>query len=172
MARNQWNKPENGINNLYTDFDEIIEKFQLEKIKTIGDAYLVAGGLGLDTKTNSIKCVLAALEVQTLMESYKQQAIAKDNEYWSVRIGIHTGEVITGLLGVKRIAYDIFGSTVNIAERMQANCEPWKVNISEATYQQVKIFFNCSDRGKVATKNTGKINICTKIQMISLQIIG
>lgn len=155
-------KPEylvNKLNNLFTDFDEIIEKYHLEKIKTIGDAYLATGGLGLDTKTNAIKCVLAALEIQTLMENYKQQAIAKDNEYWSVRIGIHTGEVITGLLGVKRIAYDIFGSTVNIAERMQANCEPWKVNISEATYQQVKIFFNCSDRGKVATKNTGKINM-------------
>ena len=148
------------LNNLFSEFDAIIEKYGLEKIKTIGDAYLAVGGLGVDLKTNPIKCVLAALEIQNLMQKTKDKSLTKNSdENWTVRIGIHTGEVITGVIGTKRIAYDIFGSTVNIAERMEANCEPGKVNISEDTYNFVNMFYNCTNRGEIATKNTGDINM-------------
>ena len=148
------------LNNLFSEFDVIIEKYDLEKIKTIGDAYLAVGGLGVDLKTNPIKCVLAALEIQNVMQkSSDTLPIEINDENWTVRIGIHTGEVITGVIGTKRIAYDIFGNTVNIAERIEANCEPGKVNISEDTYNFIDMFFNCTDRGEIATKNTGDINM-------------
>tara|TARA_Y100000992_G_scaffold259884_1_gene194603 strand:+ start:120 stop:1667 length:1548 start_codon:yes stop_codon:yes gene_type:complete len=148
------------LNNLFSEFDAIIEKYGLEKIKTIGDAYLSVGGLGVDLKTNPIKCVLAALEIQNLMQKTKDKSLIENSdENWTVRIGIHTGEVITGVIGTKRIAYDIFGSTVNIAERMEANCEPGKVNISEDTYNFVNMFYNCTNRGEIPTKNTGDINM-------------
>ena len=148
------------LNNLFSEFDVIIEKYDLEKIKTIGDAYLAVGGLELSLKTNPIKCVLAALEIQNVMQKSSDiLPIEINDENWTVRIGIHTGEVITGVIGTKRIAYDIFGNTVNIAERIEANCEPGKVNISEDTYNFIDMFFNCTDRGEIATKNTGDINM-------------
>ena len=148
------------LNNLFSEFDAIIEKYGLEKIKTIGDAYLAVGGLGVDLKTNPIKCVLAALEIQNLMqETIDKSNIEINDEIWNVRIGIHTGEVITGVIGTKRIAYDIFGNTVNIAERIEANCEPGKVNISEDTYDSISMFYNCTNRGGIATKNTGDVNM-------------
>ena len=147
------------LNELFTEFDGIIEKYDLEKIKTIGDAYLVAGGLEDASKINAVNCVLAALEVQNLMTNLKHQAINQNKDFWSVRIGIHNGDVITGVLGTKRIAYDIFGNTVNIAERMQTNCQPGKVNISESTYNQINLFFNTTNRGEIPTKNTGDINM-------------
>ena len=150
----------NKLNNLFSQFDKIIEKYGLEKIKTIGDAYLTVGGLGVDFKTNPIKCVSAALEIQNLMQKKKNKSfIDKRDENWTVRIGIHTGDVITGVIGTKRIAYDIFGSTVNIAERIEANCEPGKVNISEDTYNCINMFYNCTNRGEITTKNTGDINM-------------
>ena len=91
------------------------------------------------------------------MDKLKEIAISKKKEFWEVRIGIHNGDVIAGVLGTKRIAYDIFGNTVNIAKRIESNSAPGKVNISESTYKVVKTFFNCSSRGEIATKNTGKI---------------
>ena len=148
------------LNNLFSEFDTIIEKYGLEKIKTIGDAYLAVGGLGVELKTNPIKSVLAALEIQNLMQNSSNIVSNEINdENWTVRIGIHTGEVITGVIGTKRIAYDIFGNTVNIAERIEANCEPGKVNISEDTYNLIDMFYNCTNRGEIATKNTGDINM-------------
>ena len=150
----------NKLNNLFSEFDKIIEKHGLEKIKTIGDAYLAVGGLGVDLRTNPIKCVSAALEIQNLMLKVRKSPLFdKNDENWTVRVGIHSGEVITGVIGTKRIAYDIFGNTVNIAERIEANCEPGKVNISEDTYNFINIFYNCTNRGEITTKNTGDINM-------------
>ena len=147
----------NKLNKLFSEFDSISEKHNLEKIKTIGDAYLAVGGFGDHPELSSINCVSAALEVQLLMNKLKGIAISKNEEFWEVRIGIHNGDVIAGVLGKKRIAYDIFGNTVNIAKRIESNSAPGKVNISESTYKVVKTFFNCSSRGEIATKNTGEI---------------
>ena len=156
------NKPTylvNKLNKLFSEFDSISEKYNLEKIKTIGDAYLAVGGFGDHPELSSINCVSAALEIQSLMNKLKEKAVSKKEEFWEVRIGIHNGDVIAGVLGTKRIAYDIFGNTVNIAKRIESNSEPWKVNISESTYKVVKTFFNCSSRGKIPTKNTGDIHM-------------
>ena len=147
----------NKLNELFSEYDLISEKYNLEKIKTIGDAYLAVGGFGDHPELSSINCVSAALEIQLLMDKLKEIAISKNEEFWEVRIGIHNGDVIAGVLGTKRIAYDIFGNTVNIAKRIESNSAPGKVNISESTYKVVKTFFDCSSRGEIATKNTGEI---------------
>ena len=148
-----------SLDNLFREFDKIIEKYQIEKIKTMGDAYMAVGGLPLRDKENPINCVLAALEIQQLMAKMKADSIKKGEGFWEVRIGIHTGDVIAGVIGSKRIAYDIWGSTVNIAQRMETSGETWKVNISESTFEHISPYFKCTDRGKIPTKNTGEVSM-------------
>ena len=148
-----------SLDNLFREFDKIIEKFQIEKIKTMGDAYMAVGGLPLRDKENPINCVLAALEIQQLMGKMKEESIKKGEGFWEVRIGIHTGDVIAGVIGSKRIAYDIWGSTVNIAQRMETSGETWKVNISESTFEHISPYFKCTNRGVIPTKNTGDVKM-------------
>jgi class 3 adenylate cyclase/ligand-binding sensor domain-containing protein/predicted metal-dependent HD superfamily phosphohydrolase len=145
------------LDNLFREVDKIIEKHQIEKIKTIGDAYMAAGGVPLRDKENPINCVLAALEIQSFME--KESRRYKDEEPWQLRIGLHTGDVIAGVIGTKRIAYDIWGNTVNVANRMEMAGEPGKVNISGTTYEYIKPYFDCTYRGKVPAKNKGEIDM-------------
>jgi len=148
-----------SLDNLFREFDRIIEKHHLEKIKTMGDAYMAAGGLPLRDKENPINCVLAALEIQQFMGKLKHESIAKGEGFWELRIGIHTGDVIAGVIGSKRIAYDIWGSTVNIAQRIETSGETWKVNISASTFDHISPYFKCISRGKIPTKNTGEISM-------------
>ncbi len=148
-----------SLDNLFREFDKIIEKYEVEKIKTMGDAYMAVGGVPLRDKENPINCVLAALEIQRFMERLKQESIKRGEGFWELRIGIHTGDVIAGVIGSKRIAYDVWGSTVNIAQRIETSGETWKVNISESTYEQIFPYFQCIDRGKIPTKNTGDISM-------------
>lgn len=145
------------LDNLFREIDKIIEKHQIEKIKTIGDAYMAAGGVPLRDKENPIHCVLAALEIQSFME--KESKRYKDEEPWELRIGLHTGDVIAGVIGTKRIAYDIWGNTVNVASRMEMAGEPGKVNISGTTFEYIKPYFDCTYRGKVPAKNKGEIDM-------------
>ncbi len=148
-----------SLDNLFREFDKIIEKYQIEKIKTMGDAYMAVGGLPLRDKENPINCVLAALEIQQLMEKMKKESIKNGEGFWEVRIGIHTGDVIAGVIGSKRIAYDIWGSTVNIAQRMETSGDTWKVNISESTFEHISPYFKCTNRGVIPTKNTGNVKM-------------
>jgi class 3 adenylate cyclase/predicted metal-dependent HD superfamily phosphohydrolase len=143
----------------FSRFDEIIEKWNIEKIKTVGDAYLCAGGMPIRSRENPIRTVLAGLEIQQFMKT--QETIDRDKgiNSWALRIGINTGEVVAGVIGKKRYAYDIWGSTVNLAQRMEVNCAPGSVNISESTYQYIAPYFNCTERGKVMVKNSGLINM-------------
>lgn len=148
------------LDNLFREFDMIIEKHQIEKIKTIGDSYMAAGGVPLRDKENPINCVLAALEIQQVMDVYKEKTQEQgSDDFWQLRIGIHTGDVIAGVIGTKRIAYDIWGNTVNVANRMEMSGEPCKVNISGSTYDLVKPYFECTYRGKVPAKNKGEIDM-------------
>ena len=148
-----------SLDTLFIKFDKIIEKHQIEKIKTMGDAYMAAGGVPLRDKENPINCVLAALEIQQYMNRLKEEALIKGETFWELRIGIHTGDVIAGVIGSKRIAYDIWGNTVNIAQRMETSGEVGRVNVSEITYEYISPFFECSSRGKIPTKNTGEISM-------------
>lgn len=143
----------------FIKFDEIIAKFQLEKIKTIGDAYMCAGGLPIRNKSNPVDIVLAGLAIQRYMQSLKEDRLAKGEEFWELRVGIHTGELIAGVVGIKRFAYDVWGDTVNVAQRMETAGEVGKVNISGVTYAIAKEFFVCTYRGKVQAKNKGFIDM-------------
>jgi len=145
----------------FTKFDEIIVKNNLEKIKTIGDAYMCAGGVPVRNSTNPIDTCLAALEIQAYMETLKNDAIANGKEYWELRLGINTGEVTAGIIGSERLAYDIWGSTVNQAQRMEMLGEPGKITISGATFNLVEPYFECTFRGKAQSKSRGLIDMYT-----------
>jgi class 3 adenylate cyclase len=140
-------------------FDGIIEKYDLEKIKTIGDSYMCAGGIPVADETHVLKIVKAGLEIQQYITEYNERRREKDLEPWNIRIGIHVGPIVAGVVGKKKYAYDIWGSTVNIASRMESNGEPGKVNISSATYEMIKDYYECSHRGKISAKNIGEIDM-------------
>lgn len=143
----------------FTKFDEIIVKNNLEKIKTIGDAYMCAGGVPVRNNTNPIDTCLAALQINAYMEKLKNDAIANGNEYWELRLGINTGEVTAGVIGSERLAYDIWGATVNQAQRMEMLGEPGKITISGATFNFIEPYFECTFRGKAQSKSRGLIDM-------------
>lgn len=147
------------LDSFFIKFDEITEKYDIEKIKTVGDAYLCAGGLPIRNKSNPIDTVLAALQIQKVMAETATEMELKNEEPWELRIGIHTGDLIAGVVGIKRFAYDIWGDTVNIASRLETACEPGKINISGSTYEAVAEFFECEYRGKIPAKNKGEIDM-------------
>lgn len=143
------------IDNYFKAFDEIIGKYNLEKIKTIGDAYMAIGGIGITKNDGAEKMIQAALEMQEFAK--KLLGDATSGEQIELRIGINSGAVIAGVVGTKKLQYDIWGDTVNVAARMEQNSEPSRVNISEGTYNIVKEKFNCIYRGKIEAKNKGEI---------------
>ncbi len=147
------------LNIYFQTFDEIIDRHGLEKIKTIGDSYMCAGGIPMDNETNPIDAVKASLEMKAFVDQRAAERQAKDLPYWQMRIGIHTGKVIAGVVGSKKFAYDIWGDTVNTASRLESNSEAGKINISAETYQLVEPYFDCTYRGKIAAKNKGDINM-------------
>ncbi len=148
-----------SLHAFFAHFDEIILKHYLEKIKTIGDAYMCAGGIPLRNRSNPIDITLAALQIQNFMHLIRNTEYFLPLPQWKVRIGIHTGNVTAGVVGKIKFAYDIWGDTVNIAQRIETACEPDKVNISGTTYEFIKEFFNCEYRGKIEAKNKGKIDM-------------
>ncbi len=138
-------------------FDTIVEKYGLEKIKTIGDAYMCAGGLPTPNKTHPVDTVKAALEMQNELRALMQQQSAEGKPVFEMRIGIHTGPVVAGVVGSHKFAYDIWGDTVNTAARLEQGGETGRVNISETTYQEVRHVFHCTFRGNLSAKNKGEI---------------
>lgn len=156
--------PEELVNDLdfcFRQMDNIVMKYGLEKIKTIGDSYMCAGGLpepSGDTNFH-INAVKAALEMQSFLEEWKQERISEGKPVFEARLGIHTGSVVAGVVGTKKFAYDIWGDTVNIASRMQSSGEKGKVNISGDTYELIKYDFSCTYRGKINAKNKENIDM-------------
>jgi len=137
------------LDNLFEKFDDICMRHGLEKIKTIGDCYMAAGGLPKPNTTNARDTVNAALEMLR---------IANECE-WDLRIGIHTGSVVAGVVGKHKFAYDIWGDAVNIASRMESSSEQNKINISQATFNLVVPYFTCTARGLVHAKNKGEVDM-------------
>ncbi len=143
------------INHCFTEFDKIIEKYNIEKIKTIGDAYMCAGGIPSINQSNPIDVVNAAMEIQEFMKELKFDADIK----FEVRIGVHTGPIVAGIVGLKKFSYDIWGETVNIASYLESHSEVGKVTISEMTYELIKHEFNCTYRGEIQAKGKNLIPI-------------
>ncbi len=143
----------------FKGFDFIISQYSdIEKIKTVGDAYLCASGLS-DGESRPINLIRAAQEMQQFLEELKQEKRRLGRPYFEARIGLHTGPVVAGVVGVNKFAYDIWGDTVNTAARMESNSEPGKINISASTFAKVKDQYECEHRGKVHAKNKGLIDM-------------
>jgi ligand-binding sensor domain-containing protein/class 3 adenylate cyclase len=147
------------INAYFSAFDAIIQQYGLEKIKTIGDAYIAAGGLPEKNSATAQNVVEAAIVMQQEVEKLKHERISLDKPYFELRIGIHTGPVVAGVVGIKKFQYDMWGDTVNLAARMEQSGVPGKINISEHTYDIVKEQFTCVPRGKIKAKNKGEIDM-------------
>ncbi|NNE26260.1 MAG: hypothetical protein HKN09_05415, partial [Saprospiraceae bacterium] len=147
------------IDSCYKAFDAIVEKYNIEKIKTIGDAYMCAGGIPSPRDNHEIDIVNAALEMIQFISDSNADRIARGIPPLEVRAGIHTGPVIAGIVGSKKYAYDIWGPTVNIAARMESSGEPGKLNISGATYLKIKDKFTCEFRGQIKAKSVGAVDM-------------
>jgi class 3 adenylate cyclase len=143
------------IDKCFRAFDGITSKYNIEKIKTIGDSYMAAGGLPVPNSTHAEDVVKAALEIRDYMTNYRTESGIS----LEVRIGINTGSVVAGIVGTKKFQYDIWGDAVNLASRMETAGEPGKVNISENTFKLVKNKFDCSYRGEITVKGKGSIKM-------------
>lgn len=140
-------------------FDKIIEKYNIEKIKTIGDAYMCVSGLPEKNPDNAFEIINAALEIQDYLNELKKKKSKKKEPFFEARIGIHTGPLVAGVVGSKKFAYDVWGDTVNIAARLETHGEVGKVNISHSTYKVIKEKYDCISRGKIPIKNRGEIEM-------------
>ena len=153
--------PEELVENVdyyFSHFDAIIDKHGLEKIKTIGDAYMCAGGLPFPLEDHAKKTVEAALEIAEFVKKAADE-LPEGHPRFDIRLGINSGPVVAGVVGTKKFAYDIWGDAVNIASRMESNSEPGRINISENTYQLVKDSYPCQYRGEIEVKNRGKLKM-------------
>ncbi len=138
-------------------FDHIIEEYGLEKIKTIGDAYMCAGGIPEPTQTHALDTVRAAIEMQHGLQNLMEKNALEGKPVFEMRIGIHTGPVVAGVVGSRKFAYDIWGDTVNTAARLEHGSEAGKINISQTTWEAVREEIRCKFRGKLPAKNKGEI---------------
>lgn len=149
----------NEIHYCYSAFDQIITAHGLEKIKTIGDSYMCVAGVPVERDMHAIDAVKAALEICAFIEVEKYTRQAKGQTWFNIRIGLHSGPVVAGIVGLKKFAYDIWGDTVNVASRLESSGEPGKVNISGNTYDLVKDYFVCHYRGRIHARNKGEIDM-------------
>lgn len=148
----------------FSNFDRIIEKYRIEKIKTVGDAYICASGLSEQVASPG-DMVKAALEIQDFLLHVKAERMDQGLPFFEARVGVHTGPVVAGVVGAKKFAYDIWGDTVNISARMEEACEPGRVNVSEDTYWLAKYEFEWQHRGKIAAKNKGTMDMYYVVSM-------
>lgn len=147
------------LDKCFSYFDNVAQKYGLEKLKTIGDAYMAAGGIPAKNNTHPFDCALAALEIQAFMNQMKAIKEQQGFPYWELRLGMHTGPLVAGVVGEKKFAYDVWGDTVNTASRMESSGVPGAINISRALRDQIHYLFRCEFRGKVYAKNKGEIDM-------------
>jgi class 3 adenylate cyclase len=143
------------LNEYFTDFDNIVGRYGLEKLKTIGDSYMFAGGLPVRNPAHPVDAVLAALE----MIHVTKERTARGPVDWQLRIGLHTGPVVAGVVGIHKFAFDIWGDSVNFGSRMEASGAAGRINMSAFTYARVKDFFSCEKRGRVEIKDGREVEM-------------
>lgn len=147
------------IDGYFGAFDAIIGRHNIEKIKTIGDSYMCAAGLPEEQATHASEIAHAALELREYVQSKNAVQQLNGEPYFNIRIGIHSGPVVAGIVGTKKFAYDIWGDAVNVASRMESCAQPGTINISGETYRLIAHEFTCTYRGKIAAKNRGEIDM-------------
>lgn len=154
--------PEELVHDLqsyFSRFDDAVNRYFVEKIKTMGDAFLCVGGIPMRNKSHPFDTVLVALELQRIIKDLAKEREETGRTAWNLRIGIHTGPIVAGVVGVQKMTYDIWGDTVNIAKRIESACVPGMVNISGSTYEYIKDYFECEHRGKILAKHKGHIDM-------------
>ncbi|MCB1173627.1 MAG: adenylate/guanylate cyclase domain-containing protein [Leptospiraceae bacterium] len=147
------------LDHCFSFFDSIIDKYSLEKIKTIGDSYMACGGIPLSNRTHAIDATLAAIEMQAFMARLNSRKVASSLPYWELRVGIHTGPLVAAVIGKMKFQYDIFGDTVNTASRMESTGATGRINISDTTYKSISEYFVCDYRGKIEARNKGMMDM-------------
>ncbi|NCN09741.1 MAG: GAF domain-containing protein [Leptospira sp.] len=147
------------LDRCFSQFDEIVRRQNLEKLKTIGDAYMCAGGLPRTNRTHAVDTCLAALEILSFCMQTTALKASQDEKFWKIRIGIHSGPVTAGVIGSSKFAYDIWGDTVNTASRMESHGLADRINLSTETYEMVKDFFLCEPRGSIHVKGKGELEM-------------
>ena len=148
------------IDYYYSAFDNIIGKYKIEKIKTIGDSYMCVSGISDQlTHDTAHQMVEASFEILAFIQQEKINRTAAATPYFNVRIGINSGPVVAGVVGLKKFAYDIWGDTVNTAARMQQHSDEGRINVSGSTYELIKTEHSCTYRGQVAAKNKGNVDM-------------
>jgi len=143
------------LNDVFKNFDLIVDKYRLEKLKTIGDSYMLGGGFPKESDDHAVKVVSAAIEMNEFL-NYRNK---KSKYAWKMRTGIHSGNVVAGVIGKNKFTYDVWGDTVNIANRMERYCEPGKINISAATYNLIKDHFDCEFNNKIELRENHQIEM-------------
>lgn len=143
----------------FNKFDEIVERYELEKVKTIGDAYMALGGVTESNKKPAVRACLAAVEMRDYIVNRKQLALATNQDYWEIRIGIHSGPLVAGIIGSKKISFDVWGDTVNIAARAEQNSEPNNISITDRIAGHVLPYFELTHRGEIEIKYGGQVDM-------------
>ncbi|EOQ88320.1 adenylate/guanylate cyclase catalytic domain protein [Leptospira yanagawae serovar Saopaulo str. Sao Paulo = ATCC 700523] len=147
------------LDQIFRAFDYICKEFRMEKIKTIGDAYMAVGGIPKENESNAIDAVLCGLGFQSYMAEQKEIHSIQGREFWEIRLGIHIGPLVAGVVGTDKFAYDVWGDTVNTASRLESSGVVGEVNISRDVYEEVKKVFECEPRGFVSIKNKADIEM-------------
>ena len=147
------------LNYCFKKFDQICIDYQLDKIKTIGDAYMAASGFNNEDNEHLVRITEGAIAMRNFINEYAEKRMRKSNIRIQVRIGIHIGPVVAGVVGLNKFQYDIWGDTVNIAARLQQHAEPDQINVSEMVYEVIKNEFRCLPRGRIQAKNKGEMDM-------------
>lgn len=147
------------LDQVFSHFDHVMDKYGLEKLKTIGDSYMYAGGVPVSSKTHEIDAILGALEIQSFVEQINRGKSMNNRPVFEIRIGINTGPLMAGVVGEKKFVYDVWGDSVNLASRMESSGEKGRINISESTHERIKDYFETESRGRIMAKNKGTVEM-------------